>query len=438
MRVLGIGDSMDLGSMYLDLLREGHDVRVFVADATASEVLNGLVVTTPDWRGELDWVRAAGADGFILFETASHGALQDQLRADGFQVIGGSAYGDRLETDRAFGQAVMREAGMRVAPTHSFGDFDQAIAFVRRHPRRYVYKPSGSGFASVRTFIGELQDGSDVIAYLELQRRSWPADEAVGLILMDRLQGIETGVGAYFDGSRFLRPACLDWEHKRFFPGDLGELTGEMGTLVTYRGSERLFAETLGRLEPQLRAGGYRGYININTIVDDDGAHPLEFTCRFGYPGFAILQPLQLCGWPELFRRMSGQRTATPDAPFETADGWAVGVVLTVPPFPYSVGDDRLSKGVPISFRDSLDAQDRRHLHYGEVALRHGQLVTSGSVGYIMVVTGCGATPALARDAAYRRMEAVSVPNGRYRRDIAQRFIDGGGDRLRALGWLAE
>ena len=112
------------------------------------------------------------------------------------------------------------------------------------------------------------------------------------------------------------------------------------------------------------------------------------------------------------------------------------GVVLTVPPFPYSAGYDRLSKGLPISFRDSLDAQDRRHLHYGEVALRHGQLVTSGSVGYIMVVTGCGATPALARDAAYHRIEAVSVPNGRYRRDIAQRFIDGGGDRLRALGWL--
>jgi phosphoribosylamine--glycine ligase len=290
----------------------------------------------------------------------------------------------------------------------------------------------------MRTFIGEMQDGADLIAYLEMQRRSWPPGEPVGLVLMDRLDGVEVGIGAYFDGSRFLRPACLDWEHKRFFAGDLGELTGEMGTLVTYRGSEALFAETLGRLEPQLRTGGYRGYININTIVDDNGVHPLEFTCRFGYPGFAILQPLQLCGWPALFRRMAGQRTLPSELPFETADGWAVGVVLTVPPFPYAAGYDRLSKGLPILFRDALDAEDRRHLHYGEMAVRDGQLVTSGNVGYIMVVTGCGSTPALARAAAYRRIEAVCVPNGRYRRDIAQRFIDAEGDRLRAWGWLVD
>ncbi|MBV8840370.1 MAG: phosphoribosylamine--glycine ligase, partial [Alphaproteobacteria bacterium] len=97
MRFLGIGDSCDLGALYLRLLAEGHEVRVHVALPICHGTLAGLVTRVEDWKRELAWVRAAGDEGIILFENVAgeRGSLQDALRRDGFNVIGGCAYGDR-------------------------------------------------------------------------------------------------------------------------------------------------------------------------------------------------------------------------------------------------------------------------------------------------------------------------------------------------------
>src|SRR5689334_15829689 len=237
MRFLGIGDSNDLLALHLQLEQQGHDVRVHVRDPDAADVGEGLVTRVTDWRAELPWVRDAGKDGVVIFETATDGPLQDSLRADGYQVIGGSAAGDRLESEREFAQKLLATLGLPTAETHAFVDFEDAARFVRTRPRRYVYKPDGAGFASTRTYVSQLEDGSDMLAVLSRQSATWPMGTPVRFVLMQHLRGVEMGVGAYFDGRQFLRPACLDWEHKRFFPGDLGELTGEMGTLATYDGS---------------------------------------------------------------------------------------------------------------------------------------------------------------------------------------------------------
>ncbi|MGZ6080893.1 MAG: hypothetical protein ACXWK4_08775 [Myxococcaceae bacterium] len=434
MRFLGIGDSNDLLALYLQLDRQGHEVRVHVRDPEAADVGRGLVTRVEDWRAELQWIRAAGRDGVLLFETASDGALQDSLRGEGYQVIGGSAAGDRLESERALGQQLLAMLGLRTAETHVFVDFEAAARFVRERRRRYVYKPDGTGFASTRTYVGQLEDGADLLAILARQSATWPVDTPVRFILMDHLSGVEMGVGAYFDGRRFLRPACLDWEHKRFFPGDLGELTGEMGTLATYDGSDRFFEATLARVEPWLAKAGYCGYINLNTLVNAEGVWPLEFTCRFGYPGYAVLSALQPDGWAELFRQLlSGDGGS-----FRTRPGFSVAVVLTVPPFPHRDGYARLSKGLPITFRADLDEEEQRlHLHPGEVTRAGGTLLTAGSVGYVMVATGAGHDVPAAREAAYRTAAKVVVPNLRYRLDIGQRFIDGDRSTLERLGWFS-
>src|SRR3954452_14395496 len=107
MRFLGVGTALDLGSLYCRLIAHGHEVKAGVTEPLAAGTLAGFVPHVPDWRQELDWIREAGAQGFILFESVAEGsgAEQDQLR-DGFQVIGGSAWGDRLENDRAYAQTI--------------------------------------------------------------------------------------------------------------------------------------------------------------------------------------------------------------------------------------------------------------------------------------------------------------------------------------------
>jgi len=417
--------------MYLRLQQAGHDTRVFVGDPEARDIFRGMLAFVPDWTHELSWIREAGSDGFIIFEGVGWGALQDRLRTEGYQVIGGSALGDRLEIDRSYGQEVLRNIGLQTAWSQDFTSFEAAIEVVEKSRRRCVLKFNGQGFASTRNYVGEMDHGEDIIAVLRQQRDRWSYPEPPSFVLMEHLKGVEVGVGAFFNGRRFLDPPNLDWEHKRFFTGNLGELTGEMGTLATYRGAGILFSRTLAHLEGLLRESGYVGYINLNTIVNDRGIFPLELTCRFGYPGFAILDALHATDWTQVFARLFRGDTS-----LETRDGYALCVVLTVPTFPYYHGYE-LSKGTPILFRESLTDGDREELHFAEVEMAGQQLITSGSVGYVMVVTGRGATVEEAREETYERVRKVVIPNLRYRTDIGEGFISSDREEMRRLGLLA-
>src|SRR3954462_4648166 len=99
MRVLGIGNYNDLGSIYMRCASEGHDARVFVAEEGSRDVLRGLVPQETDLNAAIAW--AAGGEHVILVEDSGWGEQQDAMRARGLHVLGSSALGDRLQGGRA-------------------------------------------------------------------------------------------------------------------------------------------------------------------------------------------------------------------------------------------------------------------------------------------------------------------------------------------------
>jgi phosphoribosylamine--glycine ligase len=431
MRFLGIGDSCDLGALYMRLVADGHEVRTYVGEPLAHGTMAGLVERVADWEAELDWIGAAGEDGIILFENVakSRGQLQDRLRKDGFNVIGGSAYGDRLENDRAFGQRILAGIGLQTARVEEFTSLVDAEHFLAQYPGRYVLKFNGANFGSRDNYVGRLSSGLDALAVL--QSKAPQLGDGGNFILMEHVEGVEMGVGAYFDGQSFVGRPCLDWEHKRFFPGNLGELTGEMGTIATFDRSEVFFERTLKPMAPLLSAGGYCGYVNLNTIVNRSGIWPLEFTCRFGYPGFAVLGPLQETHWADLFAAMTGRPGRVQMRP-----GFCAAVVLTTPPFPYDRKAVDEPVGLPVIFDGGLTPDELEGLYYGEVGVSNGRLVTSGQYGWTMVATGTGTTIGAAREGAVALADKVVVPNLRYRRDIGCSLIDRDFAQVDDLGLL--
>jgi phosphoribosylamine--glycine ligase len=360
------------------------------------------------------------------------GELAQEARRAGKLVVGGTPYSDRLEDDRAFGQQELKAAGVPIIPQENFTAFKDAIAYVRANPNRYVIKPSGEAQNYKRLlFVGEEEDGRDVVQVLEDYERAW-ADRIREFQLQRRIMGVEVATGAFFNGREFVSPICVNFEHKKLFPGDIGPSTGEMGTSMFWSEPNKIFNATLKKMEPKLREEGYVGFIDINCIVNSNGIYPLEFTARFGYPTISIQQEGLLTPISELLYKLA-EGTLTR---LRARSGFQVGVRIVVPPFPFRDKEtfESTSKDAVILFK----TPNRDGVHIEDVRTVNGEWLVTGTSGVVLIVCGIGATMRQAQRQAYNRVKNVMIPNMYYREDIGDRWSEEDSDRLHSWGYLRE
>jgi phosphoribosylamine--glycine ligase len=408
------------------VVKEGHDVRYYIKKKAAKSIGDGFVPKSTDWKADAEW-----ADVVVFDDVLGMGEDAHRLRKAGKAVVGGTPYTDRLEDDRAFGQNELRAFGIPIIPFVEYSSFDDAIEYVKANPVRYVIKPSGEAQNIKRLlFVGEDEDGTDVIHVLESYKKVY-ADRVRTFQLQQRRSGVEIAIGAFFNGSEFLTPINVNFEHKKLFPGNIGPSTGEMGTAMYWSQPNRIFNHTLKKMEEKLREEGYVGYIDLNCIVNAQGIYPLEFTARFGYPTISIQQEGLTTPMGELLAAMArGEKIE-----LKARSGFQVGVRIVVPPFPF---DD------PKTFEANSDERviifrkpDTAGVHIEDVKLVNGEWVVTGTSGVVLIVVGMGQTMRRAQAQAYNRIGNIMIPNMYYRTDIGDRWFEDH-DRLHNWGYLRE
>lgn len=407
--------------------KEGHRVRYFIEEKSEKQIANGFVTKVSNWENEVDW-----ADVIVFDDVLGEGKKAAALREKGKLVVGGTPYTDKLEDDRAFGQEEMKRHKISILPYKEFNFFDDGIEYIKQNPGKYVLKPSGEAQNIKRLlFVGNEDDGSDVIRILAAYRNTWSEEVKEFQLQKKVTSGVEIAVGGFFNGDKFIHPININFEHKKLFPGDLGVATGEMGTSMFWSGPNRLFNATLKKMEPKLKEEGYVGYMDINCIVNGTGIFPLEFTARFGYPTIQIQQDSMITPIGEFLYKLA----AGEDFKFKVKKGFHIGTRIVVPPFPYRDKKtfNSFAKDAVVVFKK----YNEEGLHIEDVKKVKGEWLVTGNSGVVLIVVGSGLTMKQAQQQLNQRISNLIIPNMYYRKDIGDRWFEDS-DKLHSWGYLRE
>jgi phosphoribosylamine--glycine ligase len=338
----------------------------------------------------------------------------DLFAAEGLRIFGPSKAAARLESSKIFAKELMRERNIPTAAARTFERSDEARRYCDELRFPIVIKADGLALgkgvliapdaANAHTAIEAMMEGGQ---FGEAGRR---------IVIEEFLRGSECSLHALVDGANY-RMLVTARDHKRAYDGDLGPNTGGMGAFSPANNwneaaQAQFEVKIMQPLLMGLRERGvtFRGLLFPGLMINADGAHVLEFNCRFGDPETqAILPRLKSDLLPLLEATIEG---TLDNVHLEWDTRTSVTVVLASGGYP-----EKYQTGRKITGLAEAAVLEDVHLFHAGTRIANGAIVTSG--GRVLAVTALGETLDLARDRAYEGAARIYFEGCHYRRDIA-------------------
>jgi len=419
MRLFVVSATGDGAWFVWKLLHDGHDVTWTLGNMKYSEVLAGLIpppvasVSDPD------------SYDLIVFDMSGHGEAADLARVH-TPVIGASSFCDQLEQDRIFGIEFMEKCGIHVPPWEQFTDISDAIRFLRKTKKRYVFKPLGGRDDCSTTYVAK--SAEDMEKYLEILFKRVKVKE---FVLQEFIAGTEVSSEGYFNGTEFFA-LNHTLEEKKFMAGGVGPNTGCSGNLVWMpTRSDPVFERGLLRAGHALQEAGFRGPIDLNTIVTEGEIYGLEWTPRFGYEGTCNLARLIPGDFASFLLAIATGESPTlgePRAKFSAT------VRLSVPPYP-RMANPAKDAGVPVV---GIDVDNPDCWYLSDIRIKEGtegEVETIGTDGLIGAPISVSETICGAFDECQAAIDKLLIPDLMYRNDV-KKCVEKRFETLSRQGWL--
>jgi len=223
------------------------------------------------------------------------------------------------------------------------------------------------------------------------------------------LSGVNLYITGWFNGAKFVS-SYVSLVYRRLMSGGAGPDIGCMGTVSNFhQPTEKIYNTFLKPLEKTLRRVNHRGCIHIHSVVNGEEHGVSGLSTNFSHPlTYALLENVNLPVSNILLRLFD--ETSKPIRPLEQ---WASGVVLSVPPYPYT------NPHSPVDLK-GLRPSNLKHMWLCDALKEDNLWKTTGETGLIGLVTARGSSVEESTRRAYRTISQLEIKDLQYRSDVGR------------------
>jgi phosphoribosylamine--glycine ligase len=422
--VLVVGGGGREHALAWKLARDGANVFAAPGNAGTAREATNLAIQATDSDALLAAVKQHEIDLVVVGpEAPLVNGLVDKLIDAGVRTFGPSALAAQLEGSKIFCKELLHTNDIPTATYRQFDSLDKARGFLEsREDEPVVVKADGLAAGKGVFVCSNREEAIDAIN--QLQRDPQFRTAASGVLIEERLDGVEVSVIAITDGRTIVTLPPLQ-DHKAALDGDRGPNTGGMGAFCP---APFVTQSLMTEIEEQIlvptvhgmrrRRTPFHGILYAGLMLTSQGPKVLEFNVRFGDPECQALCIRLESSLLELIDAAVDRRLNEIASP-TWKSGASVTVVMASEDYPDTVEKGHAIRG--LSQADELENVVVFHAATTTSPDDPETVLTTG--GRVLGVTAHAESLARAKLRAYEGVKEIRWRGAWCRKDIADKGL---------------